>query len=247
MSDDGDAGDCCNDDGVDDIYENDEYQYKYRYIGCIEPKSKYIIVADAKSSVEGATHLKKFNWKKGDTGDSGSDYHVFGPIRNKEGWYCFLKYQDAEENNITMLDVILINSKLYDALPEQTDFDKLEDLNWEGDGNVCISNNNLAAFDCGYFNNPTKFNIPDQIKTMPNPWFEYISRTLMKAADSIIADKQGAALFIDNGDYEIYAIKDTVSKEILGLDIELGVPDDVSELFDSDSKDVLNDKNVKIC
>jgi len=208
----------------EDIYESDEYDYKYRYMNCITMYSKYILIADGKCPLDGDEHLTKFDWKTGDTGDFDIDYHMSGPIRDKEEWYCFLKYKEDVENNITMLDLILINSKLYEALPERGDFDRLEDLNWEGDGEVTISNNILTAFDCKYFNNLAKYKIPDNVKEMPHPWFEFISRAIMKQKHSIIVNQHGAALFLDNGEYAIYSIKDDTNEDVLGLDIELYDP-----------------------
>lgn len=220
------------------IYEHDDYLYKYKYIGNTVFESKYIIVADAKCELKGETYVSS------DGGDYDTDYNTTGLVRNKERWYCFLKYRDSEDDNIIMLDLILINSKLYNALPEKSDFEKLEELNWEGDGSVTICNNNLVIFDCKYFNNTSKFNIPDNIKTMPHPWYEYISRSLMKHAESIMSNTHGVALFIDNGDYEIYNIKDTKTDEVLGVDIELhsGMTDDASDLFESD----LVNQDVKV-
>ncbi len=234
-------------DSDDDIFESEEYDYKFKYMKCVTFESKYIIIADGKCQLDGKKHLGKFDWKKGEAGDFETNYHMSGPIRNKEDWYCFLKYKDMayedDEYNINMLDLILINSKLYESLPEPFDFDKLEELSWEGEGEVSISSDHLVAFDGEYFNNVDRVKLSDNIKKMEFPWYEYISRTLMKNKESILINDHGVALFLDNSDYTIYSIKDDKSDQILALDIEICSSDNY---FEDDSNKLDLNKLSKI-
>jgi hypothetical protein len=206
----------------DDVFENPEYEYKFKYINCIKFESKYFFIADGKCKIAGDTYTAQFDWETGETGDHGDDYLLSGPIRNKEEWYVFLKYTDGSSDNKNLiLDIILINSKLFDGLPEPNDFDKLEDLNWEGEGDIHISNNNLAIFDGTYFNAPDKYKIPDNIKSLPNPWYEYIHRILMKQKEAIYVNPHGVVTFVTNGDYALYSIKDDTNDDVLAVDIEI--------------------------
>lgn len=218
-----------------------DFEYTYRYHGNINFESKYIMIADSECKENGAKLLAEID----DTnGIYDEDYTTMGPIRNKENWRIYLKikdqeYEDEENVHEEVMDIILINQKLFDKLPEKTDEKKIDGLFWLNDSSITIKHFGLMVFDCKYFDDIEYYQIPDNI-TFNQFMYEKITENDAPIAISV---DYGLACFVDNGDISIYQITDSKNDELLAINIEIIPNNHMDSDKDTDSNSDIDLEN----
>ena len=203
-------------------YTSDGYEYKFLHVGEIDFEDKSCIIADGKSPIKGQQiddaiiSGKEIKIKR-------LDAFLLENLRIKEEWGCYIKIKSDDEFYQEILDIILINTKLLNNLPEEDIFAKLDSLHWSWFSTVKIGNYNLSVFETKYFNNvdyiPTK-----DLKKFGyghSVWYEYIHNQMMEDDNEIVVIPHGFVSFAGNKTYDIYGIKDSKNGEVLAIDIEI--------------------------
>lgn len=214
---------------MDSIFGDDEY--KYEYVGSITFETPECIIANGNCPVTST------NRRVGDQ----VEYVILDHLRIKEPWDCYIKINPEDREGNELLDIILINQKLFNSLEETTLFEKLDYLYWDWELNVVVKGTyNLNIFDLKYFNNLGAYQIPKG----KNAWYNYFYQKLMSTDREVVEVPHGLTCFVSNDEYDIFIIKDSKNGNILGINVEIVNPEqDDQQSYDYSPKSPENKIN----
>lgn len=207
-------------------YTSPEVKYKFLRIGQIKFEDNTCFIADGKSDIRGK-QIDNILKSGSLVNINRQDVYLVENLRIKEVWTCFIKLNINDEFCQEILDIILINNKLFKSLPETDVFTKLDNLYYRWLSSVVVKNFNLSIFETKYFNNPESIRDPQFKKYFgQSAWYEYNHKKMMDHENDIVAVLHGIVSFARNKQYDIYGIRDSKNDEILAINIEIDVLED---------------------
>jgi len=213
-------------------YTSPEVKYKFLRIGQIKFEDNTCLIADGKSDIQG-NQIDNILKSGSLVNINRQEAYLVENLRIKEIWTCFIKLKENDEFNQEILDIILINNKLFKSLPETDVFTKLDNLYYRWLSSVVVKNFNLSIFETKYFNNPESIRDPQFKKYFgQSAWYEYNHKKMMDDDNDIVAVLHGMVSFARNKQYDIYGIKDSKNDEILAINIEIDVLEDEDDEID---------------
>lgn len=218
-----------------------EYTYQYNLMGEVEFTNNICVIADPRTDKTGADiAADPYTYT-----DLESECIAIPKVRNKEKWnfYTKIRYDSQDDPNDEdcykeVMDLIWINQKLFSKLPGKYAADKLGDLYYEWISKVDIQNYNICFCDTEHFkNNSNCSDIPSYKSNLDDAWYSHYNRVLLDSDEDSLVMPGGTISFVGNDQYDIYAIKDSKSDEILAIDLELEEDDNTVDNDDEDDKD----------